>query len=47
MGTGQRYKRQGQHVLGTEVEMFLWSHRALFRAVWPAYAISPPGVKGT
>lgn len=23
MGTGQRYKRQGQHVLGTEVETFL------------------------
>lgn len=44
--TGQTYERQGQHMLGTDAETFLWGHCALFRAVWPAYPITLMGSKG-
>lgn len=46
MGTGQRHDRQGQHMLGMEIETFLWSDRALSRAMWPAYPITPLEPKG-
>lgn len=46
MGTGQRYKRQGQHMLGTEVETFLPSH-FFFQGCVACLPHHPNGVKGT